>query len=85
MSTAATFVEAATLIVCLTFCAADRGSEAGLVRAEVEEREVGRGSGTLRGSTAPVEDTTLLPGRPKAPPSFVRSVGVGRPGVVALV
>ena len=60
----------------------ERGT--GLARAELEEREVGRGSGTLGGST-PVEDMTLLPGRPKAPPSFVRSVGVARPGVVALV
>ena len=50
--------------------------------AELEEREVGRGSVTLGGSTP---DTTLLPGRPKAPPSFVRSVGVARPGVEALV
>ena len=55
----------------------------GLARAAVvEEREVGRGSGTLDGNP-PVEDTTRLPGRPKAPPSLARSVGVARPGVVA--
>ena len=53
----------------------------GVTMAAVEEREVESGRGTPRGGSVAVEDVrTLLPGRPKAPPSFVMSVGVGRPG-----
>ena len=71
--------------VAVTTCAVERGRETGTPTVVVEEREVGRGRGTLGGREALEEGTTLFPWRPKAPPSFVRSVGGGRPGVEGFV